>query len=437
MSVENVLAVRASQPSFHVVELATDLLQLCRRHLEVLRASLLDPRWTSMRTQVRREAVEIVRDRGQLDGDDAWKLGRIVAQRSWGAPDVLVARAVAEGLDAGAGQFFADWFHGLELDLSPNDPFPVAENNVRRWVATSSGSPGIRTEALDRLPRLRLAPADLRGLRVSMRWADAKLAELEHVERFGLGVVANPDVFETFTWERYSIDTRGLFFHVRPHDPPALDAKIRALVATAERRGVDLLLLPELCLTAEMHAALVATHAFGRLPFVVAGSHHSPSGVGPGQNEATLFAHGRPIASHRKFRPVIFPDRFDDTGATRQVARQEHLRVDESRISVLVTGDWSVAVLICKDVMENAVQDLLRDLAVQLVLVPAMSPKTEDFADLAQQLGRDPQSYTLVANTGETVAIIGTPALSNRVKSHRYSGEALLVFDRRGDLVIE
>jgi predicted amidohydrolase len=434
MSIDGVLQGRAAGGSFHVVELAAELLQLCRKGADALRALLLDPQWTATRTRIRREAAETVRDRGQLDGSDAHQLASIVAQRA-GAPDVLVARAVAEGLDAGAGQFFADWFHGRLLDLSPNDPFPVAENNVRRWVTTSTGNPDTRSEALDRLPRLRLAPADLRGLRVSMRWADAPLAELEHVERFGVGVVSDPDVFNAFTWERYSIDAQGLFFDVRPRDPAALTDRIRAVVETAERRAVDLLLLPELCVTAEMHASLIAAGTFDRLPFVVAGSHHNPPGVGPGHNEATLFVRGHPIASHRKFRPVILPDRYDDAGCACEVIRQEHLRVDESRISVLVTGDWSVATLICKDAIENAVQDLLRELAVQLVLVPAMSPTTEDFADLARLLGRDPQSYTLIANTGETVAIVGTPATANRSRSYKYSGETLLVFDRNGDLI--
>lgn len=436
MSVERILEGRITAGSFHVVELAAELLQLCRSRSEQLRTALLDPRWTSIRSRIRHEAADTVRDRGQLDADDARQLTNLVAQpQVREAPDVLSARAMAEGLDAGAGQFFADWFHGMDLDLAPNDPFPVTDSNVRRWVASSTGRPSTRTEPLDRLPRLRLAPADLRGLRVSMRWVDAKLAELEHVERFGLGVVSGPDVFDAFAWERYTIGTQGLFFNVRPRRPAELEARIHARVVEAEQRDVDLLLLPELCITEEMHASLIAKKTFDRLPFVVAGSYHSPPEVGPGHNESVLFAHGRRVASHRKFRPVVIPDRYDDAGAACEVARQEHLRVDESRISVLVTGDWSVALLICKDAMENAVQDLLRELAVQLVLVPAMSPNTEDFADLARQLGRDPQSCMLVANIGETVAIVGTPSMHNRVKSYRYDGEALLVLDRHGDLI--
>lgn len=66
-----------------------------------------------------------------------------------------------------------------------------------------------------------------------------------------------------------------------------------------------------------------------------------------------------------------------------------------------------------------------------------MSPKTEDFSDLAQQLGRDPQSFTVVANIGETVAIIGTPSAQKRLKSYEYSDDLLLVLDRNGDLVPE
>jgi hypothetical protein len=184
-----------------------------------------------------------------------------------------------------------------------------------------------------------------------------------------------------------------------------------------------------------MHARLAASRAFHAVPFVVPGSYHTPQAVGPGHNETSLLVHGRPLAKHRKFRPVVFPDCFDDRGELRDVIRQEHLAVEESRISISVSGDWSVATLICKDAMDNAVQDLLRDLAVQLVLVPAMSPKVEDFADLAQQLGRDPQAVTLVANIGPTAVIFGVPAARNRVILNPYDGASLWVFDRSGQMV--
>lgn len=437
MVVAPVLEGRAAQGSFHVVELASDLLLVCRSEAETLRAALLNPKWDSVFTRIRREVAKTVAGRGQLDLDDARALLRIAAStESVGAPEVLVARAFAEGLDAGAGQFFADWFHGADLDLGPNQPFPVAENNVRRWVRKSTGSPGLRTEALDRLPRLRLAPQDLRGLRVTMRWIDAMLSELEHVQRIGLAAVAEPDVFSVFTWDRYTIDSRSLFFNVRPQDPPLLEQAIRDVLTAAEHQ-VDLLLMPELCLSSELYEALLASGALARIPFVVAGSHHSPAGRGPGQNQASLFVRGKAVATHRKFRPVIFPDRLDDDGGSANVQRHEHLDVEDSRITVLFTGDFSIATLICKDVMDNAVQDMLRELAVQLVLVPAMSPKTEDFADLAQQLGRDPQSFTLVANFGDTVAVVGTPSVDNRVRSYAYAQPGILVFDREGRLLVE
>ncbi|HWU88978.1 MAG TPA: hypothetical protein VN253_17050 [Kofleriaceae bacterium] len=438
MEVRGIITRLRERGAFHIVELTAELLRLCRGRGAELRASRIDPRWATTFRQLRRGVADVVRDRGQLDGEDAHRLAGLVAGHGAASPpDVLVARAIAEGLDDGAGQFFADWFYGQELDLEPGDPFPVADSKMRSWVPSSTGAPSVRTEPLDRLPRLRLAPSDLRGLRVSMRWADAQLAELEHVERFGIGIPCGPDVFETFTWQRYSIDAQHLFFHVRPRDEAWLEANVRTVLELAARRGVGLLVLPELCLTEAMYARLVSSRAFCAVPFVVPGSHHAPSGVGPGHNETGLLVRGKPIVAHRKFRPVLFPDRLDDDGNRRDVTRQEHLAVDESRLSICVSGDWSVATLICKDVMDNAVQDLLRDLAVQLVLVPAMSPKVEDFADLAQQLGRDPQGVTLVANVGETVAVVGVPAVKNRVISVPHGAGSLWVFDRAGQIVIE
>jgi hypothetical protein len=260
------------------------------------------------------------------------------------------------------------------------------------------------------------------------------------VKRFGFGVIEDPRLIETsFQWERYTHDSQPLFFGVRPTSADAIEQRITAIVEAASKRSVDLLLLPELCLTEDMHDRLTDSAAFRQIPFVIAGSYHTPNTVGPGDNQATLFVRGRPLATHHKFRPVIFRDRVEDDGARapKPIARQEHLHASEARITLLASGDWSVAMLICKDAMENAVHDLLRDLAVQLVLIPAMSPKVEDFADLGNLLGRDPQSFTLVANLGATTAIIGRPTAADRVVMHPYDGVGLKVFDREARLLIE
>jgi len=64
-----------------------------------------------------------------------------------------------------------------------------------------------------------------------------------------------------------------------------------------------------------------------------------------------------------------------------------------------------------------------------------MSPQAEDFADLCTMLGRDPQSYTVVANTGSTSAVCGTPRRDNRVTTITCNGQAVVVFDREGAIL--
>jgi hypothetical protein len=172
MELRDIISRLRDRSAFHIVELATELLRLCRGHGAELRASLLDPRWTATFRRLRREAAGVVRDRGQLDGEDAQQIARLVIGNGGASPpDVLVARAIAEGLDDGAGQFFADWFHGQELDLEPGDPVPVADSKMRTWVPSSTGAPGVRTEPIDRLPRLRLAPSELAARRGVGSWS--------------------------------------------------------------------------------------------------------------------------------------------------------------------------------------------------------------------------------------------------------------------------
>jgi len=418
----------------HIVELATPLLRLCRSDSARLRSARLDPRCRAAFQGLRGAVQSVVRDRGRLVQDELREIGRLARARL-AIPEVLIASAIAEGIDAGAGQLFATWFRGKTLDLRPGDPFPVAAFPLRSWVHASTGDPRIRTEPLDRLPHLRLAPEDLRGLRISMQWVDARLAEIEHAERFGVGVLGEADVFGSYEWDRYSIDDERLFFHVRPRDEVDHLRRVRHVLDIARQRRIDLLVLPELSLTDSMHRELAEANAFEHPRYVVAGSWHVPRGRGPGQNESALYARGRVLGRHRKFRPVVLRDRRDDHEQPRDVARLEHLEVHESRIHVLLSGDWSVATLICKDVMDNGVQDLLRDLAIQFVLVPAMSPKVDDFLDLAQQLGRDPQGYTLIANTGEVCAIVGTPCSTSRVNPYSCTGPEVLVFNREGRLI--
>jgi hypothetical protein len=76
----------------------------------------------------------------------------------------------------------------------------------------------------------------------------------------------------------------------------------------------------------------------------------------------------------------------------------------------LLGAHSTAVVLICKDALDARVEALVRSLAPNLVLIPAMSPKLDSFQKLAEQLGKDPQAFTLICSffqRGE--AILGRP----------------------------
>src|SRR5690349_19975352 len=76
-------------------------------------------------------------------------------------------------------------------------------------------------------------------------------------------------------------------------------SRIDAVVSHAAGAGADVLVLPELCLTEELHARLVADSRLAAFSLVLAGSRHTPRvGDEPGRNVATLLAHGKVIAEH-------------------------------------------------------------------------------------------------------------------------------------------
>lgn len=341
----------------------------------------------------------------------------------------VIAFTAASCLDAKLGTTFVDAFRARSnLPVKPGDPIPFvafpaadlgpeAREAVLAALTPRTGDPDKRADPVDRTKHLRLAPADLSQLRIRLIWADPWLDAVDASTRFGAAVTNHASPADHFDWRRYQVGTRWQFYGVVPKDLDAQKRRIQAALDQARRQRVAILVLPELCLTRELLDELVANRAFEGIPLVVAGSYHEPvSGAnGPGANVCVVFANGAHVFSHRKFSDYYFDEPRPPSASP--IRYHEHLVREDGTagFDVLISPRCAVVVLICKDAF-GEVGDLVQKFAPTLVLIPAMSDKTDDFELLAVRLARDPQGFTLVACTGPRAnAIFGRPSSKNPV----------------------
>jgi predicted amidohydrolase len=394
--------------------------------------------------RVRLSAKDIFRDfDGEWIGqDELGHLGHSLAEAAAQIGPVLAVRRFADGLDLALGQRFAGMFTGRDFELSPHCPVPVRFSAVSIIQGALNGNPSKRTVRFDELERLRLAPEDLRGLSISASWsASEQLAPLafKKTARFAAGVTNK--TLDEFGLTRYRVADSPVFFDVKAKDPDQTKT-IEAILSAAGSENVDVLVLPELCLTLNSVEHVRAwRQAVGgaRIPLVIAGSVHLRNEQGEaGTNESLAFLGGKEVR-HSKFRPFIFDDQLADDGETimpEKVERTEHLKPATNRFTVHYSGDWSFVVLICKDALDLATQELVRALAVQLVLIPAMSESTHELHDLANLLAADPQAITVIANTGPVSAIFGSPRRTVPVIDAVADRKTIVIFDTSGHVVL-
>lgn len=325
----------------------------------------------------------------------------------------IKALIAAQVLDEHLGHCFMDRFRAPQPPLSPGDPVPVVPFpspglciEDRMMLLDGMGEltslPARLTPMDDRTPRLRLAPEEVARFRVTLRWVDQYLEPIHLSTRFVAGVPCCT-VQPGFQWDRYEEGSIGFFYGVTPCDPALQRERLRAVFREAVRQRASVLVLPELCLTEEMADELATDPWLKQIPLVALGSYHT-SGKGPGSNRCRVLARGVQISVHEKFSDFS----FEDEG----VHRHEHLICDAERAGFeLLLGAHSTAVvLICKDALDARVESLVRKLAPSLVMIPALSPKLDSFQKLAEQLGKDPQAFTLVCSffqRGE--AVLGRP----------------------------
>jgi hypothetical protein len=388
-----------ARPVMHVTEIVASLLRVCREHATFIDLNRTEP--AHHRPLLGIEAH--LRLRFEAWRRPRWPQAQLVElateleRATLDAPAPLVAWQASRWLERRSARHLVGFFVGHDRKVAAGEPWPIVESPAHCYDVPT-GNPASRGRAADRGEWMTLVPEDTAGVDVHLRWCGPWIPHLRRGLRVAVAVVAATS--DDFTIDRLEPDQAPRFYNVRPRVPDYAE-RLDAVIAHAAAARADVLVLPELSLTDELHARFVADPRIATMPLVVAGSRHvAVADQRPGRNVTTVLARGRVLAEHDKMSDFF----FEDDG----VVRHEHVRPGSS-MHVLLGERTSVLVLICKDALREDWQQLVGRLAPRLLLIPAMTPESADFRSFADRLARNPQSITVVANIGGPSAIVGRP----------------------------
>lgn len=170
------------------------------------------------------------------------------------------------------------------------------------------------------------------------------------------------------------------FFDVSPKqwDGEALLERLRQ----AKLDGAEIAILPELCMPCPDAIAVDLAEAPGEYPrLVIAGSAHvrETSTAGSHEiraNESRIYLDGEQVAVHRKFHPF----EFKSVGAIELDRRRSEALTGEQKTMTILAGERTrTVVLICADLNDDRLSDVLISAGVNLMLVPSLTPSPGAF----------------------------------------------------------
>lgn len=302
----------------------------------------------------------------------------------------LAVHAAGDALDHVLGKHFAGCLQARcksgTLRLRAGDGIALCNPPLKKLM----GSLNPRRDSLEprsgRLRQLALVPESVFEVMVHVDRARVLDRALQNGRAVATALPL--DSVDDLHWE----DAPSSFSNVRPRKAAETHSAIIQLFEAAAERGVSVLVLPELCLEGErcdeVHAWLRTEH---ELLVVAAGSAHVRDGEGsPWKNRAHVFLGGREAFAHDK------NNRFKlKRNGQEQI---EEIETEPLAVTVVLSGEWSMTTVICKDLLSAKLDRLLGDLFVKVVLVPSCSPNLDDFVVPAQSLTEQAQALVAVAN---------------------------------------
>lgn len=338
------------------------------------------------------------RQSGQLDPeDDAWLEKQLVSQPVLTRFDV--AHALAWGLDAaGWVSFNEDWLPAGEiLELHADDLYPITGIDIEHFGPELISRPGSLGVDLDELPHVRRHRAP-RGIRVvfDARFSVPLAAVLTDLQQI-VTVHPNAELSELV------VPTGTLFHGVRPADVDRQGGLLTEALARSIAEGV-VVVLPELAVTEALVDEMQATlDRFSGSCLVVAGSYHAVEEGKQVNVSCALLPEIRARLAYHKRVPM-------------EGKRTKEAITPGEEVRVWTAGLWRFAIAICKDAIAPGPQELLARLGVNLLAVPAMTPKVDAFTGAVGRLVNQTQGFVAVANnpssfggTRVTSAVFGQP----------------------------
>lgn len=312
--------------------------------------------------------------------------------------------AVCWGLNLAYGSTFASsWRSDIAdelplMPMQPGQPYPVA---LPRWphldgdllpqpAASTRPDPG-------EYPYLRFYDVDRFQVIASFEH-HAPLTRIFNSLTSAVTLHPNGDHAADFDF----VVERGQFFPLVPRRPDGQAKRIHRLLDAARDDHTDaaIILGPELCLTPDI-ANSAAAHAatWGRRrALLIPGSFHHYGQLGAQRNTAVGFITGRrhyPPLDHDKMRPITDELRLGGTHY------REGIHVADQPVLTIHHADaYRLAILVCKDFLDDHVHVALTRMGVNIVCVAAMSEKTGLFPLRAAHRAAA-QGLTVVANGPE------------------------------------
>lgn len=307
----------------------------------------------------------------------------------------VVARGLAGAIDHLAGETFLEWFRNhSELVIEEGRPYPVIRHDPRRWLGThppNTNPARLQSRDLDATPHLKIA---------------SQHAGFRYVIDFGLWNRLSP--IGSYDGLIVAVGQPNLhlseFGYAHPGNPPTIANhgpldnnmqidRIKRLVEEATRHAAQIILLPEYSLSETVSTQLVQWLPQLENPPVVfcAGHVGGPDADGYVENESFLLVNtpgtdrGWTQRSNAKTTSAVIN------------GLHERIRL-ASDVRLYASAECTLGVLVCVDAMNNEVIDRLADLGTNLLLVPAMSPKTATMVGTVIALCSRSQGFIALAN---------------------------------------
>ncbi|MBM3237595.1 carbon-nitrogen hydrolase family protein [Candidatus Poribacteria bacterium] len=264
----------------------------------------------------------------------------------------------------------------------------------------------------DRLENLVVIPPETLGYNIEMRSLPVTMRnKLEDIDgTLKIAVVQIIDDVSEFTIEQSSVtygDRPGYWFSGL-QNPQQVSESVKEILMDLSAQGVNIVVFPELTVPEEVLLAIKETmNSSNNLVMVIAGSFHKEC-EGKRFNICTVLGPGGiKLWEQKKMHPfVLMPDeassipQLSGSDEFKSKGGIEAINLAERKIVICDAPPIGrMVVLICLDFIVPEYEAVLRELGVNMVFVPALTPSVSNFQDAARHYGSFARASVFMANS--------------------------------------